>query len=168
MKRGHAAMLGGISGAVGMVAMDALWYQRQRRQGGTQKPLEWEFSQGLESWDDVSAPGQVAHLVLGRVLGDSVPDGWARPAQNAVHWATGVAWGAQFGAVAASSKRRGPVWGLALGATAWTTSYVVLPLAGIYKPVWTYEAKVLWSDLSAHLLYGAITGAAFKAVTRRT
>ena len=35
------------------------------------------------------------------------------------------------------------------------------PLAGLYQPIWEYDAKALTSDLSAHLAYGAGTGAAF-------
>ena len=31
----------------------------------------------------------------------------------------------------------------------------------IYKPIWKYDAKTLARDLSAHLAYGAGTGAAF-------
>jgi hypothetical protein len=167
MRRSRAALVGGLSGALGMAAMDALWYHRQRRKGGTQTPLEWEFSAGVTTWDDVSAPGKVGHRLLRSVRGDDVPDRWARPTQNAVHWATGFVWGAQYGVIAASIRHRRAWWGLALGVTSWATSYVVLPLTGIYKPPWEYDAAVLGEDLSAHLLYGAATGAAFAAATRR-
>lgn len=43
----------------------------------------------------------------------------------------------------------------------WATGYVVLPEAGLYQPIWDYDAKTLASDLSAHLAYGAGTGATF-------
>jgi len=119
----------------------------------------------VNTWDDVSAPGKVGHLLLRSVRGRDVPARWARHTQNAVHWATGFVWGAQFGVVAASIQHRRAWWVLAL-VTAWATSYVV-PLAGIYKPPWEYDAAVLGEDLSAHLLYGAATGAAFAAATRR-
>jgi hypothetical protein len=39
--------------------------------------------------------------------------------------------------------------------------HVVLPEAGIYKPIWEYDAKTLASDLSGHLAYGAGTGVTF-------
>jgi len=43
----------------------------------------------------------------------------------------------------------------------WAGDYVVIPEAGLYKPIWEYDAKTLASDLTAHLAYGAGTGAAF-------
>jgi hypothetical protein len=33
--------------------------------------------------------------------------------------------------------------------------------AGIYKPIWEYDAKTLARDLGGHLAYGAGTGTAF-------
>lgn len=80
-------------------------------------------------------------------------------------WATGVQWGAAYGVVAAN--RRGIRSGVALGLVACSTSYVVLPLLGLYKPVWEYDAKALGQDYSAHVLFGALTGAAFWALTLR-
>jgi hypothetical protein len=47
----------------------------------------------------------------------------------------------------------------------WGTSYVVLPAAKLYQPIWQYNYKVLAKDLSAHLVYGLTTGAAFKLTT---
>ena len=38
---------------------------------------------------------------------------------------------------------------LPFGAAVWTTGYVILPEAGIYKPIWEYDAKTLARDLSA-------------------
>ncbi len=46
-------------------------------------------------------------------------------------------------------------------AAVWATGYMVLPEAGLYKPIWEYDAKTLASDLSAHLAYGAGTGTTF-------
>jgi hypothetical protein len=37
----------------------------------------------------------------------------------------------------------------------------VLPAAGLYKPIWQYDAKTLAWDLAGHLSYGAGTGTAF-------
>jgi putative serine protease PepD len=50
---------------------------------------------------------------------------------------------------------------LPFGAVVWAVGYVVLPEAGIYKPIWEYDAKTLARDLGGHLAYGAGTGAAF-------
>ena len=42
----------------------------------------------------------------------------------------------------------------------------VLPLAGVYKPIWEYDARTLGVDLSDHLVFGVTTGAVFAALTR--
>ncbi len=41
-------------------------------------------------------------------------------------------------------------------------------MAKVYKPMWEYDAKNLWKDLSSHLVYGAVTGAAFAALGSRS
>jgi hypothetical protein len=43
----------------------------------------------------------------------------------------------------------------------------VLPAAGLYKPIWEYDARVLAKDLRAHLLYGLTTAAVFRLTTGR-
>lgn len=60
----------------------------------------------------------------------------------------------------------GPPWwgGLALGAPVWAFDYTTLPLAGVYKPVWKYDAATLAQDLSAHLVFGAATDGALRAL----
>jgi hypothetical protein len=55
------------------------------------------------------------------------------------------------------SANGGPVQRAAIGEAA----AAVLPEAGIYKPIWEYDAKTLASDLSGHLAYGAGTGVTF-------
>ena len=44
--------------------------------------------------------------------------------------------------------------------------YTALPLAGLYKPIWKYDAKTLAWDLGAHLAYGAGTGTTFWLITK--
>ncbi len=164
MRRAIAGALGGIAGTL---AMDALWYSRYRRAGGHANPRDWEFG-GVTGWADVSAPGQVGEKALTAMLGAQPPDALAQPTQNAVHWATGIGWAKSYAIV--TGGRGGWAGGLALGATAWLTSYVVLPPLGIYKPLWSYDAKTLAQDLSAHLLYGTVTAAVVRALhggTRR-
>jgi len=85
---------------------------------------------------------------------------------NVVHWATGLAWGAQFGIVAGSTRRRASTLGLVFGPLVWLTSYIVMPLAKLYKPIWEYDRKTLAKDLSAHIVYGAATGATFAALAK--
>ena len=117
------------------------------------------------SWDDASAPGQVARKALRPVIGEEPPDEWARPATNLVHWATGIGWGVAYGALAARTSRHMWAPALALGPVAWLSGYVVLPLAKVYKPIWDYDAQTLTKDLSAHILYGAVASIAFRALS---
>jgi uncharacterized membrane protein YagU involved in acid resistance len=156
-----------MAGALGTAGMDAVWYISYRRGGGIEGPLAWEFSAGVEKWDDVSPPGQVGRRLLEGFLGREVPDRWARTTQNVVHWATGLLWGAQFGVVAGSAERPSWRYGLVLGPVAWLSAYVVLPLAKLYKPIWEYDASTLAKDLSAHLVFGTVTGAVFAAIAGR-
>ena len=51
----------------------------------------------------------------------------------------------------------GPLLGLGV----WGSSYVVLPLAGLYKPIWKYGIGELAPDLAAHLVYGTTSVGAF-------
>jgi hypothetical protein len=47
----------------------------------------------------------------------------------------------------------------------WATSYVVLPLVKLYKPIWEYDGKTLAKDLIAYLTFGLGTGAAFRLLS---
>jgi uncharacterized membrane protein YagU involved in acid resistance len=58
-------------------------------------------------------------------------------------------------------------YGAPFGAGVWATSYVVLPAAGLYKPIWEYDARVLAKDLRAHLVYGLTTAAVFRLTAGR-
>jgi hypothetical protein len=146
--------------------MDLVWYSRYRRGGGRQGPVAWETAEGVDKWDDASAPGQVGRRIVEGFTQRELPDRWARTATNVVHWATGLIWGAQFGLMAGSTRR--PSWrlGLVLGPVVWLAGYLLLPIAKLYKPIWEYDARTLSRDLSAHLVYGAATGASFAALTR--
>ena len=37
----------------------------------------------------------------------------------------------------------------------------MLPAAKLYEPIWKYDVKTLANDLSAHLVYGLATAAAY-------
>jgi hypothetical protein len=161
-----AVVLGAAAGALGTGAMDSVWFWRYRRGGGEQRLMEWETAEGVDKWDDASAPGQVGRRVVEGFTQQELPDRWARPMTNLVHWATGLAWGAQFGIIAGSVSRRRWALGLLFGPVVWLAGYVLMPLAKLYKPIWEYEAKTLAKDLSAHLVYGAATGATFAALTQ--
>jgi hypothetical protein len=51
------------------------------------------------------------------------------------------------------------------GAGVWVSGYVILPAAKLYQPIWEYDGKTLAKDLSAHLVYGLTTAAAFQLLS---
>lgn len=159
-------VFGAVGGAVGTAAMDLLLYGRYRREGGKDWLWKWEFGDGINDWDEASAPGQLGQKVERLLLRRAPPDRWARSTTNLVHWATGVGWGIQFGLIVSKMSRRRWIVGLSLGPAAWLSSYVLLPLAKVYKPIWDYDRQTLEKDLSAHILYGVATGVAFSALSR--
>lgn len=163
---GRRVVAGAVAGAVGTTAMDLLLYGRYRRDGGKDSFVRWEFAGGVTSWDEASAPGQMGRKVERIVTGAEPPDSWARPTTNLVHWATGIGWGIQYGAIARATGAYPWLRAVALGPSAWISSYVILPLAKVYKPIWAYDARTLADDLSAHLVFGTTTAGAFAALTR--
>jgi len=56
--------------------------------------------------------------------------------------------------------------GVGLAAVAFGASYIVLPLLGVYRPMWDYDGKVILQDATAHLVYG-ITGATVTSALAR-
>ncbi len=163
---GRNLVRGAVAGAVGTAAMDLLLYLRQRRAGGKDPLLEWEFAAGTMSWDDASAPGQLGQKIERAVTRQTPPDNWARTTTNLMHWATGIGWGVQYGLLSAAVPRHAGLRAVALGPVAWLSGYVILPLAGVYEPIWKYDARTLGDDLSAHLVFGATTSAVFAAISR--
>jgi hypothetical protein len=43
----------------------------------------------------------------------------------------------------------------------------VLPKLGVYEPIWKYDLETLGKDLSAHLVFGTVTAAAFCVLDRK-
>jgi hypothetical protein len=155
-----AVAAGLVAGVVGTVCLDAVQYRKYRRTGGNDDPLEWEFAP-IDSWDKAPDPGQVAKRVIEGFTHRELPDRWAWLVSTVAHWGYGSSAAAACGILAGSLRRPHPLYGLPFGAVVSATGYVVLPEAGLYQPIWEYDAKTLASDLSAHLAYGAGTGTAF-------
>jgi len=146
--------------ALGTLAMDTVLYRRYRDAGGRSAFLPWESSEGVESWEAAPAPARVAKVLIDRVTGGDVPPRYARLLNNVMHWGFGLAAGAGFGL--AMNSRRPRVWyGLPFGAAVWAGGYAVLPRLGAYEEIWTYDLETLAKDLSAHLVFGTATAAAF-------
>lgn len=154
------------AGAAGTAAMDALWFWRFKRDGGEGGFLAWEFASGLCTWDKAPAPALVGKRLFEGLFQREVPPERAALVNNLTHWAYGKLAGAQYGLVVGSLKTPKLVYGLPFGATVWISGYVVLPLAHLYKPIWEYDVPTLAKDLSAHLVYGTTTAAAFLLLSR--
>jgi hypothetical protein len=151
---------GVAASAVGTLAMDATLYRRYRHGGGDAAFVAWESSEGLVSWENAPGPALVAKLFLERLLKRDVPPRYARSLNNLTHWAFGLAAGGGYGLLLGSRKPK--LWfGLPFGAAVWASGYVVLPQLGVYEQIWKYDLKTLWNDLSAHLVFGTATAAAF-------
>ncbi len=158
---------GVAAGAIGTAAMDVLWFYRYKRDGGTATFLDWEFSRGLSSWEDAGPPAQVGKRLFEGVLQRELRPERAGLVNDLMHWAYGLFWGAQYGIVAASLRtRRSLRHGIAFGSFVWTSDYIVLPLAKVYRPMWEYDVKTLADDLSAHLLYGVAAATTFRFLCR--
>ena len=160
----QALFRGALAGAAGIVAMDLVGYARYRSQGGDQRPLQWEYG-GPSTWDSVSAPAQVGRRLYEGYLQRPLEERRARLTNNVMHWGYGIAWGTAFGLMAGSVSRQrlgvGPLFGVAV----WASSYVLLPIAGLYKPIWEYSVGELAPDLLGHLAYGTGTAVAFRTLT---
>jgi hypothetical protein len=151
--------------ALGTLAMDTLLYRRYHDAGGRSTFLAWESSDGVSSWEDAAAPALAGKRVLERLTGREVPPRYARLINNVMHWGFGLATGAGYGLVMASQRPR--VWyGVPFGAAVWASGYVVLPLLGVYQPIWKYDRETLEKDLGAHLVFGSATAAAFSFLSK--
>ena len=125
----------------------------------------WESSEGLVSWENAPAPALAAKGLLEGVFKREISPRYARLLNNATHWGFGLAAGAAYGLLI-GSRRRTKVWyGLPFGAAVWANGYVVLPQLGVYKPIWKYDLETLAKDLSAHLVFGTATAAAYSILT---
>jgi hypothetical protein len=158
---------GAVASVPGTLAMDATLYRRYRRDGGDAAFPGWESSEGLVSWENAPAPALVAKQLLEGVLKHELSPRYARLLNNATHWGFGLATGAGYGLLL-GSRRKPKLWyGPPFGAAVWAGGYVVLPQFGVYKPIWKYDLETLGKDLSAHLVFGTATTAAFRVLARK-
>jgi hypothetical protein len=163
----RSILRGVAASAVGTLAMDTWLYRDYRRGGGTERFPDWEFSAGLDSWEDAPAPARAAKKVLESVLGHDLSPRYARALNNLTHWGFGLATGAGYGLIVGSLRKPRVWYGLPFGAAVWGNGYVVLPQLGVYEPIWKYDLETLGKDLSAHLVFGTATAAAFCVLERK-
>jgi len=151
---------GTAAGLVGTACMDTVRFLRQRRSGGERNPLRWEFAP-VPTWQEAPDPGQVGKRLIEGFTQRELPDAAAWPVSTFMHWSYGAANGALYGVVVGSLRKPCGLYGVPFGALVWISDYITLPIAGLYKPIWKYDAKTLADDLGPHLAYGAGTGAVF-------
>lgn len=161
-----AVLRGLAAAAAGTAVMDLKEYITYRRHGNTSGLVAWEFG-GIHNWDQASAPGQVGKRLVEAWTEKPLSPRWADLTNSIVHWSFGVQWGALFGIVAGSTKTSPILLGPPYGAFVWLFGYTVLPLGHFYKPMWEYDRTTLAKDLLTHLVYGAATGVAYRALSRR-
>jgi hypothetical protein len=154
-----------VAGTAGTIAMDTLLFSRYRRGGGKDRFGRWEFSGGLDSWDDAPAPAQVGRRLVEGVTQRPLPARRAALVNNVTHWAYGAFAGLQYGVLGGSLRTPRVAYGAPFGAGVWATGYVVLPRLGLYKPIWEYDRTTLAKDLSAHLVFGVTTAATFRVLS---
>jgi hypothetical protein len=165
MRSAFGSLVRGVdAGALGTLAMDTLLYRRYQDGGGTSPFPAWESSEDVEGWEHAPAPALVAKKVIETVTRRPVPAHYARFLNNVMHWGFGLGQGAAYGLLLRSWKSR--VWyGLPFGAAVWAGGYAILPRLGVYEDIWKYDLETLAKDLSAHLVFGTATAAAFLILT---
>jgi hypothetical protein len=163
-----AAVAGGmLAAATGTLAMDLVLFVRYRNGGGSSGFSRFESSGDVRGWDQAPAPAQVGKRLFEGLFGRELPDSRAALVNNLTHWAYGIMNGAPFGVLAGSARTPRLRYGALFGGAVWATSYAVLPAAHLYQPIWTYDARTLGKDLTAHLVYGFSTAMVFKLLSDR-
>lgn len=162
-----AVVRGLAAAAVGTLAMDLLLFARYKLGDGKSGFRAWELSSEIESWDQAPAPAQVGKRLVEGLFQRKLPDRLAPLVNNVTHWGYGILGGAQYGLVVGSLSSPRVWFGVPFGAGVWGSGYLVLPAAGLYQPIWEYDARTLANDLSAHLVYGLATAAAFRVLSPR-
>ncbi len=94
--------------------------------------------------------------------GTSLPRDRMGAASEAVHYATGTAFGAAFGMLAPRVGLPAVVAGPLYGIVVWLLNDEgLVPALGLSKKPWEYPASTHAKALASHLVYGAATGAGY-------
>lgn len=114
-------------------------------------------------------PGKVGRRLVHGVLHRRVPRSRRHALNQAMHVLYGASWGVPFGLAAGS--RRGapsPAGGLAFGAVVWAFGLAQLTALKLTPPPSDQPPASLGIDLGFHLVYGAATQAAYRALVPRS
>jgi hypothetical protein len=145
--------------------MDMLWFSRYKRAGGASGFGAWDLSSDVHGWENAPEPAQVGKRLFEGFFARELPPERAALVNNLTHWGFGMLGGVQYGVVAGSLQTPRIRYGLPFGTAVWAAGYIVLPAAKLQKQIWEYDRTTLAKDLSAHLVYGIGTAAAFKLLT---
>lgn len=148
-------LLAGIAGSVVMTGYQMLV---SKLRGESDKPPR--------RWADAPVPAQLAKRVSEGVFEHKVTLADAPKLTNLVHYGYGSCWGGLYGLAQGTLHAPTIAHGLGFGTTVWGASYLVLPPTGLYEAPWKYPVKELALDLSYHLVYGAVTAAAYRALEK--
>ncbi len=151
------ALVGAASGLAASWVMERAQGPIWRIGGEATRRREQEAQGGLEP-----ATVRAAERAAG-AIGRSLPDERKGAASEAVHYATGAAFGALFGVLAPRIPLPALVAGAIYGAAVWLLSdETLVPALGLSRRPWDYPASTHAKSLAAHLVYGATTGAGFR------
>ena len=123
--------------------------------------VPWETSDGVESWEERTSTGTGRQArARDRDQARGPRRATREPSTTSCTGGSGSVPAPPTGLLA-GSRRPGIWWGPPFGAAVWASGYVVLPLLGVYQPIWTYDRTTLEKDLSAHLVFGTATAATY-------
>ncbi|HYO48423.1 MAG TPA: DUF1440 domain-containing protein [Chloroflexia bacterium] len=157
---------GVLAGAAATAAMDGYWAIVQNVPGERpeQKPKRGDNNQEKEE----PSTQIMADKVSKAVTGHEVPKKHKAEAGVAVHYATGLLWGAAFGALAARVPRLGIVAGILYGVFIWLAlDEVGLRVLKIAPDAEEVPLEEHVQALGAHLIFGGATGLATRLLLRR-
>jgi uncharacterized membrane protein len=118
---------------------------------------------GLTGGEASDAPAKVGERIL-RAAGVKVRRDQEPALKNAMHVLYGASWGKVFGLACGRGERPpGTAHGLVFGANVWVVSQAMLPALGLAAAPWKQPVANLAQDLGLHLVYGAVTAAAYEA-----
>ncbi|HYP20100.1 MAG TPA: DUF1440 domain-containing protein [Chloroflexia bacterium] len=162
-----AGLLAGmLAGAAATAAMDGYWAIVQNVPGERpeQKPKRGDDNQEKQEPSTQIIADKVSKAVTGR----EVPKKHKAEAGVAVHYATGLLWGAAFGALAARVPRLGIVAGILYGVFIWLAlDEVGLRALNIAPDADEVPLEEHAQALGAHLVFGGATGLATRLLLRR-
>ncbi|HEX9987396.1 MAG TPA: DUF1440 domain-containing protein [Chloroflexia bacterium] len=157
---------GMLAGAAATAAMDGYWAIVRNEPGERpeQKPKRGDDNQEKEEPSTQIIADKVSKAVTGR----EVPKKHKAEAGVAVHYATGLLWGAAFGALAARIPRLGIVAGLIYGVFIWLAlDEIGLRALNIAPDADEVPLEEHVQALGAHLIFGGATGLATRLLLRR-